>query len=339
MIRTVDLIDGKVVIIDQNKLPKSLEVIELSDYRQVADAIRTMKVRGAPALGVTAALGVAIGAAGIDAEDFDVFVVGLELIATEMKSTRPTAVNLFWGVDRIVQLAREMQDQSIQDIKDELLRTAKSMIAEDEDTCVRLGRFGAELIPDDDVLTHCNGGALACAGYGTALGVIRAAVESGKRVKVLADETRPRLQGMKLTAWELARDGIDVTIIADNMAASLMRRGLVDCVVVGADRIASNGDTANKIGTYSLAVVSKAHGVPFYVAAPWSTIDTALATGDDIPIEERSPEEMTHIDGHRVAPEGVPVLNPSFDVTPAELIAAIITERGIILPPFSELKQ
>lgn len=337
VIRTVDCKDGKVVIIDQNRLPHELVTVELNHYPQVTDAIRTMKVRGAPALGVTAALGVALGAVSISSDIFDGFYNRLEEIAEEIKGTRPTAVNLFWGVDRVLRLARERRDQPVESIKPELMRLACSMLDEDENVCRALGRIGGELLKDGDgVLTHCNAGGLACVGYGTALGVIRGAVESGKKLHVYADETRPRLQGMKLTAWELAQDGIDVTIIADNMAASLMRKGMIDACVVGADRIVSNGDTANKIGTYSVAVLAKAHGIPFYVAAPTSTIDPSIASGDEIVIEERSSEEMTHIDGVAVAPAGVPVMNPAFDVTPAEFITAIITERGIIRAPYDK---
>ncbi|MEN6371977.1 MAG: S-methyl-5-thioribose-1-phosphate isomerase [Armatimonadota bacterium] len=335
--RTVDYKDGKIVIIDQNRLPHELVTVELSDYRQVADAIRTMKVRGAPALGVTAAFGAAIGALSITSTDFEGFYARLEEIAGEIKGTRPTAVNLFWGIDRVLNLARELRGQPVESIKPELMRLACSMLDEDENICRTLGRIGGELLKDGDgVLTHCNAGGLACVGYGTALGVIRGAAESGKKLRVYADETRPRLQGMKLTAWELARDGIDVTIIADNMAASLMRKGMIDACVVGADRIAANGDTANKIGTYSVAVLARAHGVPFYVAAPTSTIDSSIASGDEIVIEERPSEEMTHIDGCAVAPAGVPVINPAFDVTPAEFITAIITEQGIIRPPYTK---
>jgi len=337
VIRTVDYVNGKVVIIDQNALPAELKTIELTDYRQVAEAIRTMKVRGAPALGVAAALGVALGARAIQASDFDAFYRRLQDVAAQIRATRPTAVNLFWGIDRILDAAERAKGRPVKEIKAAIERLAISMIEEDENACRALGRNGAELIEDgSSVLTHCNAGALACVRYGTALGVIRAAVESGKKLRVFADETRPRLQGMKLTAWELARDGIDVTIIADNMAASLMRQGKIDACVVGADRIAANGDTANKIGTYSVAVLAKAHGIPFYVAAPTSTIDLSLPSGDEIPIEERSSEEMTHIGGRRIAPEGVPVINPAFDVTPSEFITAIITEKGVARPPYRE---
>lgn len=337
MIRTVDYRNGKVVIIDQTLLPAELVTVELDDYRDVAEAIRTMKVRGAPALGVTAALGVAVGARSVETSSVEEFLSRVEKIAAEMRATRPTAVNLFWGIDRILEVARRARGASVEEIKTEIERVASSMVAEDESVCRLLGKAGSELLSDGStVLTHCNAGGLACVGYGTALGVIRGAIEIGKRLRVFADETRPRLQGMKLTAWELAQDGIDVTIIADNMAASLMRKGEIDNIVVGADRIAANGDTANKIGTYSLAVVARAHGVPFYVAAPMSTVDFALESGDGIPIEERSSEEMTHIDGQLIAPVGVPVLNPAFDVTPAELITAIITEKGIARPPFEK---
>jgi methylthioribose-1-phosphate isomerase len=337
VIRTVDYKDGKVVIIDQTRLPETLAQIEMSDYREVAEAIRTMKVRGAPALGVVAALGLALGARSIDTADPAVFISNLEEIAFDIRSTRPTAVNLFWGIDRIMAAALASDSRDVEKIKAEIEKLAVSMIDEDEAACRALGSIGAELISDcSAVLTHCNAGGLACVAYGTALGVIRAAVESGKSIRVYADETRPRLQGMKLTAWELAQDGIDVTIIADNMAASLMRQKLIDSVIVGADRVAANGDAANKIGTYSLAVLARAHRIPFYVAAPISTIDLSVATGNDIPIEERDPEEMTHIDGKRIAPAGAKTINPSFDITPAEFITAIITEKGIARPPFSK---
>jgi len=340
MIRTVDWLDGKIRLIDQTRLPAKLEVLDLSDYRQVAAAIKDMKVRGAPAIGVTAALGVALGALSIEADDWLAFYAALERIADELRHTRPTAVNLFWGIDRMLALARGFQGSAVSEIRDMLVAEAVIMLDEDEDANRRLGANGAELIPDNaSVLTHCNAGALATVAYGTALGVIRAAVEQGKRVHVYADETRPRLQGMKLTAWELAQDGIPVTVIADNMAGMLMSEGRIDCVVVGADRVAANGDTANKIGTYSVSVLAKAHGVPFYVAAPLSTIDPSLPDGSLIPIEDRPHEEMTHIDGVRVAPEGVEVINPAFDVTPAKNIAAIITEAGVFYPPYRSVAE
>jgi methylthioribose-1-phosphate isomerase len=257
-------------------------------------------------------------------------------MADTFRAARPTAVNLFWAVDRVVEVA-ETTDGNPVDIKDALLTEALKMLQEDIEANRRLGEYGADLLNDNcNVLTHCNAGALATVGFGTALGVIRYAVEVGKRVHVYADETRPRLQGMKLTAWELAQDNIPVTVIADNMAASLMRQGKIDCVIVGADRIASNGDTANKIGTYGVAVLAKHHNIPFYVAAPFSTIDMKLTSGVQIPIEQRETVEMTHVEGIRVAPEGVPVLNPAFDITPGELVTAFITERGVIEPPYEK---
>jgi len=333
-LRTVAWHDGQVLLIDQTVLPERREVIAYSDWREVAEAIRIMVVRGAPAIGCTAALGMALGAQSIPETGRQPFLTHLDEIADVFRASRPTAVNLFWAVDRLVALAARTEGEAIT-IQEALLTEALAMLEEDIETNRRMGRFGAELLPQEGtVLTHCNAGALATVGYGTALGVIRAAVEAGKRIHVLADETRPRLQGMKLTAWELAQDGIPVTIIADNMAASLMRQGKIDCVVVGADRIAANGDTANKIGTYGVAIAAHHHKIPFYVAAPFSTIDLSLATGDLIPIERRDDTEMTHVNGVRIAPEGVPVLNPSFDVTPGDLVTAFMTERGVLKPPF-----
>jgi methylthioribose-1-phosphate isomerase len=334
LFRTVAWRDGSVLLIDQTVLPERREVIAYSDWREVAEAIRSMVVRGAPAIGCTAALGMALGAQSLTETERQPFLARLDEIADVFRASRPTAVNLFWAVDRLTALAAKTEG-SAPAIQAALLTEALAMLEEDIETNRRMGRFGAELLPDEGtVLTHCNAGALATVGYGTALGVIRAAVEAGKRIHVLADETRPRLQGMKLTAWELAQDGIPVTIIADNMAAALMRQGRIDCVVVGADRIAANGDTANKIGTYGVAVAAHYHNIPFYVAAPFSTIDMSLATGDLIPIERRDDTEMTHVNGVRIAPEGVPVLNPSFDVTPGELVTAFMTERGVLKPPF-----
>ena len=331
---TVSWVPGKVRLIDQTALPESLKYVELSDWREVVEAIRTMVVRGAPAIGCTAALGMALGARGIISDGRESFLKRIVSMADAFRASRPTAVNLFWAVDRMLAIAENMEGNTV-DVKDAMLKEALKMLAEDIDINRRLGRFGAERMPDSaNILTHCNAGALATVGYGTALGVVRAAVEDGKRIHVYADETRPRLQGMKLTAWELAQDGIPVTVIADNMAASLMRQGKIDVVIVGADRIAANGDTANKIGTYGVAVLAKHHGIPFYVAAPFSTIDMKLASGVQIPIEERDSIEMTHVDGVRIAPVGVEVLNPAFDVTPAELITGIITEQGVISAPY-----
>ncbi len=339
MQRTVDYIDGKVVMIDQTRIPAELVTIELSTPEEVADAIVTMKVRGAPAIGVSAALGMALAARRSKAEHLEEFTADLEDAAKLLRNTRPTAVNLFWGIERMLCVARTALEDGlpVSEAKDVVEECAVAMLQHDEDTCRAIGANGAELIPHKGhVLTHCNAGALACVSYGTALGVVRAAVEQGKRIHVYSDETRPRLQGLKLTCFELIEDNIPVTAISDNMAGSLMRKGRIDCVIAGADRIASNGDVANKIGTYSVAVLAHHHGIPFYVAAPTSTIDVSLHSGDDIPIEERAHEEMTHIDGYRVAPLGVEVINPSFDVTPASLVTAIITEKGIARPPYKQ---
>jgi methylthioribose-1-phosphate isomerase len=336
VLQTVAWKGGRVRLIDQTALPERLAYIELSDWRDVAQAIRTMVVRGAPAIGCSAALGMALGARGIIAENRDAFRKRMEQIAETFRAARPTAVNLFWAIDRMMSVI-EKTEGNVVDIKDALITEALQMLGEDIEANRAMGRHGAALLKDGDtVLTHCNAGALATVGFGTALGVIRSAVEDGKNIKVVADETRPRLQGMKLTAWELKQDGIPVMIIADNMAAVLMRDGKIDCVIIGADRIAANGDTANKIGTYNVAVIAHHHNVPFYVAAPFSTIDLNLPDGARIPIEERETVEMTHIEGIRVSPEDVPVWNPAFDVTPNALITGIITEKGVIHPPFAE---
>lgn len=339
MQRTVDYKDGKVSMIDQTLIPAEMVTLEFENYKDVADAIVTMKVRGAPAIGVSAALAIALAAHNAQANGPRNLYEKLEEAADVLKNTRPTAVNLFWGIDRMLKAARGHfnSGDSVKEIENALDKLASEMLDEDENVNKRMGRFGAQLLPEKgSVLTHCNAGALACVGYGTALGVIRAAVESGKNIQVYADETRPRLQGMKLTCFELVSDGIPVTVLSDNMAGAFMRKGLIDCVVVGADRIASNGDVANKIGTYSVAVLAKYHKIPFYVAAPTSTIDFKLDSGDDIPIEERSHDEVTHIDGKRICPDGVKIVNPSFDVTPSDLVSAIITEKGIIKAPYKE---
>lgn len=333
---TVSWDDGIVRMIDQRILPDRFEILELRDYREVADGIRTMAVRGAPAIGVSAALGLALAAreclSGPSAEYFP----RLREAADHLRGTRPTAVNLFWAIDRVMQVAEQHATDPAASAA-AILAEAVAMLEEDIETNRRMGAYGAELLPDPgNILTHCNTGSLAAVYYGTALGVIRAAHEAGKQIHVWVDETRPRLQGMKLTAWECRELGIPATIIADNMSASLMRAGRVDAAIVGADRIAANGDTANKIGTYGAAVIARAHGVPFYVAAPLSTVDFALPDGSGIPIEERAETEVTHANGVRLAPEGVPVYNPAFDVTPAEYITAIITERGVVRPPFAE---
>ena len=327
--------DGHLRLLDQTRLPQEEIWLALTDHRQVAEAIRSMRVRGAPAIGVAAAYGLALAAAAGSRSDRDELLAELRAAAGELAATRPTAVNLSWALERVLTAAQAAPDAEA--VRGVALAEAQRIQREDVEANRRLGRLGAELVPDGaTVLTHCNTGALATAGYGTALGVVRAAVERGKRLRVVATETRPQLQGARLTAWELAREGIECTLIVDSAAGALMRRGAIDLVIVGADRIAANGDVANKIGTYPLALLAREHGLPFYVAAPTSSIDLSLPTGDDIPIEERSPEEVTAWGGHRIAPEGVTVENPAFDVTPHRLIAAIITERAIACPPYAE---
>lgn len=339
-LQTVCWENGKVRLLDQNALPNEVRYQDFDRWQDVVDAIRIMTVRGAPAIGATAALGLALAAQQIEGTSREDFLMQLDKAAWAFKGARPTAVNLFWAIDRLMKRARGCEG-GIPEIRATMLQVALLMLGEDVDINRRLGAHGAALLPDEGrVITHCNAGALATVGHGTALGVVRSAVEFGKKIHVFADETRPRLQGMKLTAWELQRDGIPVTIVADNMAAVLLREKKADCVIVGADRIAANGDTANKIGTYGLAVQAHFHGVPFYVAAPLSTIDFDLAEGSLIPIEERDPTEMTHAGETQMAPFDVPVWNPAFDVTPGHLITAIITEKGIARAPFEEsLKQ
>ncbi|MEX0785842.1 MAG: S-methyl-5-thioribose-1-phosphate isomerase [Dehalococcoidia bacterium] len=327
--------DGSLRLLDQTRLPREEVWLTPSDYHDVAQAIRVLSVRGAPAIGVAAAYGLVLAAAASPATTLDGLLSDLRTAAGELAATRPTAVNLSWALKRTLAVA-EAAD-SVDRARAAVLEEAQRIQREDIEGNRRLGRFGAELLPEQaTVLTHCNAGALATAGYGTALGVVRAAVEGGKRLRVVATETRPLLQGARLTAWELARDGIDCTLIVDGAAAALMRRGDIDLVVVGADRIAANGDTANKIGTYSLALGARESGLPFYVAAPTSTVDLSLPSGDDIPIEERSPDEVTSHAETRSAPEGVAAANPAFDITPYPLIAAIITERGVARPPYTE---
>jgi methylthioribose-1-phosphate isomerase len=334
MIPTVEWKEGAVRLLDQSRLPETVEFIDCRDVEAVAVAIRELKVRGAPAIGVTAAMGVALGAQSIASTDYDVFAKALSTICERLAATRPTAVNLFWAIERMKQKLDALRAEPVASIKAALMKESQAILEEDIALCKAMGQHGANLIQTGQtVLTHCNAGALATAGYGTALGVIRAAWEQGKKIQVIADETRPVLQGARLTAWELMQDKIPVTLITDNMAGSLMRQGKIHLCVVGADRIAANGDVANKIGTYSVAVLAKAHGIPFYVAAPYSTIDLRTKTGADIPIEQRNPLEVTTIHGsHPVAPTGVAVYNPAFDVTPAELISGIITERGVFKP-------
>ena len=328
-----------VVMIDQRKLPAEEIYVRCSTAADVARAIKTMVIRGAPAIGVAAAFGIAIGMRKSAATGTQKFAAEFYKMCELMASTRPTAVNLFWAIERMKRSFAEGANagESVDQIKDRLDREADRIHDEDVASCRAMGAYGAAVVPDEArILTHCNAGALATAGYGTALGVVRGAVEAGKRVAVFADETRPFLQGARLTAWELVRDGIETTVITDNMAGSLMRNGRVNFVVVGADRIAANGDTANKIGTYPVAVLAREHGIPFYVAAPLSTVDLKTADGSQIPIEERQAKEVTHIKGAQLAPDGALIWNPAFDVTPHHLIAGIITERGICRPPYIE---
>jgi len=339
MIPTLAWTPEGVRFIDQTRLPLEESYVLAATYEQVADAIVTMVVRGAPAIGVSAAYGVALGALRTKASTAQEFAPEFATICARLAATRPTAVNLFWAIDRMKRLFAGLlgSGASLDQIKEKLLAEAHAMYEEDIAACKAMGAFGAALLPrEGGVLTHCNAGALATCGYGTALGVIRSAIEQGKHIHVFADETRPFLQGARLTAWELMADHIPTTVICDNMAASLMRTGRIQAVVVGADRIAANGDTANKIGTYSVAIAAHEHGIPFYVAAPWSTIDLATATGEAIPIEERPAIEVTHHGGKQLTPNGVGIYNPAFDMTPAKYIAAIITERGVLRAPYGE---
>ncbi len=334
MVPTVEWKDGVVRLLDQSRLPGAVEFLECRDYRAVAEAIKGLKIRGAPAIGVAAAMGVALGAQSVSVAGYDEFAKAVSVIGDNLAATRPTAVNLFWAIERMKRKLAELRNRPLTEIKRALIEEAQRISDEDVALCKAIGRHGAALIEDGQtILTHCNAGALATAGYGTALGVIRAAWEQGKKIRVIVDETRPVLQGARLTTWELMQDKIPVTLITDNMAGALMRKGQIHLCVVGADRIAANGDVANKIGTYSVAVLAKAHGIPFYVAAPYSTIDLATRSGDQIPIEQRNPQEVLSFHGSPlIAPAGVEVLNPAFDVTPAEYITAIITERGVFKP-------
>jgi methylthioribose-1-phosphate isomerase len=337
MIKTLEWTDAGVRFIDQTKLPTEETYVTCKTYEEVADAIRTMIVRGAPAIGVAAAMGVALGVRDSRAQDLAGLKCDLARISDVLAATRPTAVNLFWGIRRMRDKFDEVRAQSISQIKQELVAEGQRMLVEDIAANQAMGQYGAVLLPaSGGILTHCNAGALATCGYGTALGVIRAAVDSGKRLEVFADETRPFLQGSRLTAWELMKDHIPTTLISDNMAGAIMRQGKIDAVIVGADRIAANGDVANKIGTYTVAVLAKEHGIPFYVAAPFSTVDLETPDGSQIPIEQRSSREVTHIAGKQIAPDGVKVENPAFDVTPHKYVAAIITERGVAREPYSE---
>ncbi len=335
MFKIVEWKKNTVVMIDQRILPAKEVYLVLKDYKAVAKAIKEMVVRGAPAIGVSAAMGFALGALKVKTKEKKVLKRELKKITRVLAATRPTAVNLFWALERMNGVVESNADLTVEELKKRLVDEANTIHDEDIEINRAIGRNGAKLLKKNStVLTHCNAGALATAGYGTALGVIRGAIEAGKNVKVFADETRPFMQGTRLTAWELKKDNIDVTLITDNMAGHMMSKGLIDAVVVGADRIASNGDVANKIGTYMVAVLAKEHKIPFYVAAPLSTIDMKIKDGTGIPIEERDTKEVTHWNGKRVAPAGINVLNPAFDVTPGRLVAGIVTEKGVATRPY-----
>lgn len=339
MIPTLEWLPEGVNFLDQTKLPLEETYVLATDYQQVATVIRDMIVRGAPAIGVSAAMGFALGVSQSKATDIAALNDEVAVIAKTLAETRPTAVNLFWAIDRMRSKHNALANagSSIPEIKAALIKEAQQMYDEDIAACKSMGAHGAALLPQEGtVLTHCNAGALATCGYGTALGVIRAAVERGHKIDVYADETRPYLQGARLTAWELLHDNIPTTVLCDNMAGSLMRQGKIQAVIVGADRIAANGDTANKIGTYSVAVLAKEHGIPFYVAAPLSTIDVNTPDGDAIPIEQRAATEVTHSNGKQMTPNGAAIQNPAFDATPAKYITAIITEHGVLRAPYEQ---
>jgi methylthioribose-1-phosphate isomerase len=339
MLPTIDWTDDEIVMVDQRKLPSAEVYVHCKTAAEVARAIKSMVIRGAPAIGVAAAMGLALGMGRSRQTGTRQFATEFQKTCELLAATRPTAVNLFWAIERMKRAFADgaLAGESVEQLKVRLRTEAQRIHDEDIASCRAIGRHGATLVPGvARVLTHCNAGALATAGYGTALGVIRGAVEAGKQITVLADETRPFLQGSRLTAWELLKDGIDTTVITDNMAGALMRDEQIDLVVVGADRIAANGDTANKIGTYTVAVLAREHGIPFYVAAPWSTVDLSTPDGSRIPIEERHAKEVTHVGSNQVAPAGARIRNPAFDVTPHRFITAIITERGIFHPPFAK---
>lgn len=334
-VTTIEWQDDKIRMIDQTKLPEDLVHLEISDIEVLAEAIKSLRIRGAPAIGIAGAFGVVLGMQNFAGEDKETFFKQLKETSEYLNATRPTAVNLSWAIQRMNRVADETKDKPVVEIKNRLLKEAQTIWEEDREICRRLGKHGAKLLKDGfNVLTHCNTGALATADYGTAIGVVFAANEEGKKLHIYADETRPLLQGARLNVWELMNENIDVTLICDNTAAFVMQQKKIDCAIVGADRIAANGDTANKIGTYNVAVLCEKHGVPFYVAAPYSTIDFNLKNGSQIPIEERAAEEITHGFGRRTAPANTKVYSPAFDVTPNELIAGIITEEGVIEPPY-----
>ena len=336
-IPTIEWVDGRIHLIDQTLLPNEFKQIYCDDVESVWEAIKSLRVRGAPAIGIAGALGAVFGIWQSEATNYSDFAAELKKVTDYLATSRPTAVNLFWALARITQTAEKHKELEISQLKGVLLDEAQRIIEEDRARCRAIGQHGLDLLRNGDtILTHCNAGGLATSDYGTALAVMFSAHESGKNISVYADETRPLLQGARLTAWELMQAGIDVTLICDNMAAQVMKEGKIQCVIVGADRIAANGDTANKIGTYNVAILAKAHDIPFYVAAPTSTLDLSLKTGDLIPIEQRAAEEVTEGFGNRTAPTGVKVYSPAFDVTPAHLITAIITEKGIAHPPYEE---
>jgi methylthioribose-1-phosphate isomerase len=333
--RTIEWDDGIVKMIDQRRLPQEYVVVEFNDYREVARAIKEMVIRGAPAIGAAAAFGLALAAQQSQATNREQLLADLEKAASVLRETRPTATNLFWAIERMLNQARQVEPHEVGAIVDALIAKAQRLADEDVEINKRMGAHGAELIMHgDNILTHCNAGCLATVDYGTVLGVVRTAHEQGKRIHVWVDETRPRLQGARLTAWELMRDGIPMTLVADNAAGHLMYTGQVDIVLFGADRVAANGDVANKVGSYKLAVLARENGIPCYSVSPISTVDLSLASGDDIPIEKRDAREVTHIRDVPIAPEEVPVYNPAFDVTPHRYITGIVTENGIAYPPF-----
>src|SRR4051794_24761149 len=337
MIKTLEWTDDGVRFIDQTKLPTEEVYVTCTDYEAVADAIRNMVVRGAPAIGVAAAMGIALGTRDAEGDHVSELRRNFDQICDTIGETRPTAVNLFWAIRRMQDRFEQAMELPVAQIKAALVNEAQKMYVEDIAANEAMGKHGAVLMPaTGGVLTHCNAGALATCGYGTALGVVRAAIESGKKIHVFADETRPFLQGSRLTAWELMKDNIPTTVISDNMSGAMMRQGKIGAVIVGADRIAANGDVANKIGTYTVAVLAKEHGIPMYVAAPWSTIDMETPDGSKIPIEQRSAREVTHIAGKQMTPNGVKIENPAFDVTPNQYVTAIITERGVAKAPYGE---
>lgn len=333
MVKTIEMVDGVVMMLDQSILPHEVSYIKCTDYMMVAEGIKKLWIRGAPAIGIAAAMGIALGASEIKAAGFDDFMKELQTVFDTLLATRPTAVNIHWSVERVKKLLNENRERPVDELKQLLVTEANKVLQEDIEINKTIGRYGNQFIKSGDtIITHCNAGSLATGGYGTATGPIRVAHEAGKKIQVIADETRPVLQGARLTAWELMQDNIPVTLISDNTAGAIMQRGEIDLAIVGTDRTAANGDVANKIGTYSLAILCKEHGIPFYVAAPTSSIDFTMASGAEIPIEERGSEEVTNIFGCRIAPEGVRVRNIAFDVTPAKYITAIITEKGVFRP-------